>query len=423
MFKEVFTSMGIIKLGGLDSNILTGTVGPHTYRYTNRQLVVSQKAAEVSDRRSYEQIAHRSLMPNVSLTAKLLTTAAFKFAFEDKNAGQTDYNMFFKHAMRYSDPVYITKDMREMKICVPTGYEISRGSLKKVVYTYNASEHAFVTNLSASAVNADTTVEEFSIDFLAQNKPLRWKFEDKIVYVMLTGTMGDDGYVRFEVSGASLMFSLDDTAKLSAVLPAMKIVDGKVAIDAATYSCAAIIHVRYDGEGNVLVSSQSLVLSDALKTYAAAYQTAAAKEAAMRSIGGWNDSLIGSKASTSIYDGEVVRDNENGSNENENQNGNNGGGSSSEPQTLAAPVISGETPFAESTTVSMSGPDGAEIRYTTDGSTPTAESTLYSEAITLSDTTTVKAIAIKDGNSSQVSTKEFSKSDGGGNGGSGMDQN
>ena len=84
-------------------------------------------------------------------------------------------------------------------------------------------------------------------------------------------------------------------------------------------------------------------------------------------------------------------------------------------------MISGETPFAESTTVSMSGPDGAEIRYTTDGSTPTAESTLYSEAITLSDSTTVKAIAIKDGNSSQVSTKEFSKSDG--NGGSGMDQN
>lgn len=340
MFKEVFTIMGIIKSGGLDSNILTGTVGSHTYRYTNRQLVVSQKAAEVTDRRSYEQIAHRSLMPNVSLTAKLLTSAAFRFAFEDKNVGQTDYNLFFKYAMHYSNPVYITKDMREMKICVPTGYEVSRGSLKKVQCTYNASEHAFVTNLSASAVNTDTAVEDFSIDFLTQNKSLKWKFEDKIVYVMLTGTMGDDGFVRFEVSGASLMFSADDTAKVSAVLPAMKVVGGKVAIDAATYSCAAIIHVRYDDDGNVLVSSQSLVLSDALKTYAAAYQTAAAREAAMRSIGGWNDSLIGSKASTSIADGEVIRDNENdnentgsgtntgentGTNTGENPGGDNGG--------------------------------------------------------------------------------------------------
>ena len=89
------------------------------------------------------------------------------------------------------------------------------------------------------------------------------------------------------------------------------------------------------------------------------------------------------------------------------------GGSSSETQSLAAPVISGNTPFAESTTVSMSGPDGAEIHYTTDGSNPTAESQLYSEPFTLSASANVKAIAIKDGNSSQVSTKEFSKTNGG----------
>ena len=89
------------------------------------------------------------------------------------------------------------------------------------------------------------------------------------------------------------------------------------------------------------------------------------------------------------------------------------GGSSSETQSLAAPVISGNTPFAESTTVSMSGPDGAEIHYTTDGSNPTAESQLYSEPFTLSASANVKAIAIKDGNSSQVSTKDFTKSNGG----------
>ena len=79
----------------------------------------------------------------------------------------------------------------------------------------------------------------------------------------------------------------------------------------------------------------------------------------------------------------------------------------------AAPVISGNTPFTDSTTVSMSGPDGAEIHYTTDGSNPTAESQLYSEPFTLSASANVKAIAIKDGNSSQVSTKEFSKTNGG----------
>ena len=83
--------------------------------------------------------------------------------------------------------------------------------------------------------------------------------------------------------------------------------------------------------------------------------------------------------------------------------------STSQTTTVEAPTISGETPFAESTQVTMSGPAGAEIRYTTDGSTPTAESTLYSGAVTLSASATVKAIAIKDGTSSEVASKEFTK--------------
>ena len=96
----------------------------------------------------------------------------------------------------------------------------------------------------------------------------------------------------------------------------------------------------------------------------------------------------------------------NGGSQNGSQNG-------SQAQTLAAPTISGTTPFAETTSVSMSGPAGAEIHYTTDGSTPTAESTLYSEAFTLSDSATVKAIAIMGGQSSEVASKTFTKSSGG----------
>lgn len=102
---------------------------------------------------------------------------------------------------------------------------------------------------------------------------------------------------------------------------------------------------------------------------------------------------------------------------NEGNSGNNGGsnnGSStgSETETVEAPTINGTTPFEETTQVSISGPAESEIHYTTDGSTPTAESTLYSEAFTLSDTTTVKAIAIKNGVSSSVTTKTFTKGSG-----------
>ena len=70
-------------------------------------------------------------------------------------------------------------------------------------------------------------------------------------------------------------------------------------------------------------------------------------------------------------------------------------------------MISGNTPFVHATGVTITGPSDAEIRYTTDGSDPSAESELYSETISLNSTTTVKAIAIKDGVSSSVASKTF----------------
>lgn len=94
----------------------------------------------------------------------------------------------------------------------------------------------------------------------------------------------------------------------------------------------------------------------------------------------------------------------------DNQNGSGG----SVTTTVAAPTISGTTPFAETTSVTMSDPAGASIYYTVDGSTPTSSSTQYSAAFTLSDTTTVNAIAVKDGVSSSVASRTFTKGAAGG---------
>ena len=114
---------------------------------------------------------------------------------------------------------------------------------------------------------------------------------------------------------------------------------------------------------------------------------------------------------------EVAQSDDEGSGENSGSNGNGSseggtGENDSQTQTVMAPQITGTTPFAETTSVSIQAEQGAEIRYTTDGSTPTAESTLYSAPITLSDTSTVKAVAIMGGQSSEMASKTFIKSNG-----------
>ena len=102
------------------------------------------------------------------------------------------------------------------------------------------------------------------------------------------------------------------------------------------------------------------------------------------------------------------------------QSGNQG---NNEPTTVTAPEISGTTPFEESTTVTIQGTQGASLHYTIDGSTPSAESPEYSEPFTLTDTATIRAIAILNDISSSVSSKTFTKTDpNGGDSGDGLDQ-
>ncbi len=98
------------------------------------------------------------------------------------------------------------------------------------------------------------------------------------------------------------------------------------------------------------------------------------------------------------------------------ENSGSGSGSQSQQSSVAAPTISGVSPFEETSQVSISGPDGATIYYSENGDDPDANDTLYTQPFTIDETTTIKAIAIKDGVSSQVTTKVFTKGTGGSGG-------
>jgi hypothetical protein len=71
---------------------------------------------------------------------------------------------------------------------------------------------------------------------------------------------------------------------------------------------------------------------------------------------------------------------------------------------LAAPTFSASGTYYEPQTVTISQPDADHIYYTLDGTEPTTASTLYAEPITVSETTTIKAIATKGSNTSAVAT-------------------
>lgn len=76
---------------------------------------------------------------------------------------------------------------------------------------------------------------------------------------------------------------------------------------------------------------------------------------------------------------------------------------------VATPTFSVQTgKYTEAQNVTINcATAGASIYYTIDGTEPSAESTLYNGAINISSTTTLKAIAIKNGESSAVATATY----------------
>ncbi len=80
-------------------------------------------------------------------------------------------------------------------------------------------------------------------------------------------------------------------------------------------------------------------------------------------------------------------------------------------ESVAAPAFDPETDiFEDEVEVKLTCvTDGAEIRYTLDGSEPSAASTLYEAAFKLSTTTTVKTIAIKNAVLSSIAEKTYTK--------------
>ena len=192
-------------------------------------------------------------------------------------------------------------------------------------------------------------------------------------------------------------------------------VGGKLGMSAAISDGAAVwIHSREDGTSGLKVSTQFLYVDNSVL---AAYQGDSAMAASANSYGGINKSAVylnprsGSGGTGSV----VITPSGSGSGDtggSQTGGGSEQGGSGGGQQTVSvsAPVFAGETQFEESTQVSMSAEAGATIHYTLDGSTPTASTgTVYSGPVTLTETTTVKAIAVKDGVSSSVTSRVYTK--------------
>ena len=430
---------------------LSGKIGPLQFQQTKSGKVAVYVAPEVPETplRTKKQGELRMAWGNLGAVYTQFRST-LKKSHENLPAGTSDYNAFIKENVRMTC-VYLKKSELDNGGCVLAPYKISNGKLQGIDYEMNGDD-VLVTDIALGdlVITEDTTLADFSVALETMNED--WEDGDQLTFFYGTQKVDSQGVPRAKIRGWKVKLDVTDETLLWTVVSEL----GFSSVPSAgsgqggyylgmgasiENGAAAWVHSREDEQKNLTVSSQRLVVDSSVLE---SYMGHAAFDASVQSYGGITSRkafLHPDEETNGMRNGWVTPTNggtggsgsgttepgNNGATEpgnngtTETGGGTSGGNGSVTPVTVAAPQFSGETQFADTTQVTMSGPDGASIYYTTDGSTPTAESTLYSAPVTLSATTVVKAVAVKDGVSSAVTEQTYTKSDG--NGGSGMDQN
>ena len=289
---------------------------------------------------------------------------------------------------------------------------------------------ALVSDLSLGGlvIDAQTTVADLTMAILQNNA--EWEDGDQLTWFYGVQRVDSAGTPRASLTAEKVVLDTTNENPLWGVVSAVGFssVGGYLGMSQALVNAGGVwVHSREKDSGSIKVSSQQMtVVSDVL----AQYQTYQAMKASADSYGGINGSVAylkpetlasissqsgGSQSGSSGSNGGNTGGNQNSGGENSGGS-NTGGNTGGVTQTVNAPTFSGETQFTESTQVTMSGPAGASIFYTVDGTTPTDQSLEYEEPITLSATTTLKAIAVKDGVHSAVTSRTYTKVEAGGGG-------
>lgn len=412
------------KIDGIATKI-SGKVGDLLFLQTkNGTVVYEAPSKKKTPRRSELQMSTRTQWANLGATY-MLFDGTLNRGFESLPTNMSVYNAFVQANLGVVK-VYITKAMRLNGGCVLAPYQITRGSLPSITMALGQNG-VLVSGLSLGGleITATTTVGEFSQAIIANNAG--WQVGDQLTFFLGRQTLDPVTSIpRATLTPNKVVLDPVDETTLWSVAgqEGFASVAGCLGMNAVLLAgAAAWVHSR-EADGGLKVSTQFFYVENAAL---ASYQTSAALIASANSYGGINTSEVylqpGQAGNAAISASAAPSANQNHPSTGSGQEtGGSTSGGSTESQTVSAPTISGETPFEETTTVTISGPADATIYYTLDGSTPTSASTAYTEALTLTDTTTVKAIAVKDGQSSAVTSRTYTKGSGsGGNGTGGED--
>lgn len=163
----------------LEGNDIAGKIGDLVYYKMNGSNIVRSKPIRrKKPKRSHTQQATRTDWGNMVQLWKRFPKG-FAPYFEDKMAGQRDYNQFLGRN-KETVHVYLTQEMNLFAACIMAPYLISSGSLESIETRVRQGIIVSNIRLGDLQISSQTTVKEFSYKVLQLNS--QFKEGDEIVY-------------------------------------------------------------------------------------------------------------------------------------------------------------------------------------------------------------------------------------------------
>lgn len=239
-------------------------------------------------RRSEKQMYLRCQLSNEAANFKLYE-GKLALAFEEKGAGQTEYNLFVQ-ANYGVNPVFITKQERLNGACVVADYQFCRGSLKSIAVTKNGAG-VMVSDIALGdlVIGETTTVAEFSAAVLGHNP--EWEELDQMTFFYAKQTTDPvSGVPRADMDSWKVVLDLLDNSRLMEHVSAVGFanVDGYLGMSEALVDGGiAWVHSR-ENSSTIKVGSQRLVVVSGVLSY---YQSERAMRKSYDSYGGVNSKV------------------------------------------------------------------------------------------------------------------------------------
>ena len=218
-------------------------------------LVVATRAGEqitrvyqprVANPKSYSQMIQRAKFANAVKFYKKAVQNFFKFAFEDKKKGESDYNAFMRHNVMNS-ALLIKGNVDDAYFPALGRWELSSGSLPNAFAIENAEASGFA--FDSEGIEANATIGDISSALIGQG----FHTGDIVTFVLITSPVT---YLDFDLTNL-----YDSGLKQPEWLIVQFAIDTR---DTRNISQANYLGSRYGGisgfEGNSLLVSDSGII-------------------------------------------------------------------------------------------------------------------------------------------------------------------